>query len=91
MKSYVRIYVNEKYDVVFVEDLKVVFEFSGGIKGCWVLVVEVNGFKEIGVVKWEGISFYSSFCYEEKGICVWCVFGVGEGCFFVYEDFVKEE
>ena len=68
MKSHVRIYVNKKHDVVFAEDLKAALESSGGIKGCQVSVVEVNGLKKTGVVKWEGISFYSSFHYEEKGI-----------------------
>ena len=77
MKSHVRIYVNEKHDVVFAEDLKAALESSGGIKGCRVSVVEVNGLKETGVVKWEGISFYSSFRYEEKGIRAWRAFGVG--------------
>lgn len=51
MKSHVRIYVNEKHDVVFAEDLKGALESSGGIKGCRVSVVEVNGLKETGVVK----------------------------------------
>ena len=91
MKSHVRIYVNEKHDVVFAEDLKAALESSGGIKGCRVSVVEVNGLKETGVVKWEGISFYSSFRYEEKGIRAWRAFGVGEGRFFAYQDLVKEE
>ena len=91
MKSHVRIYVNEKHDVVFAEDLKAALESSGGIKGCRVSVVEVNGLKETGVVKWEGISFYSSFRYEEKGIRAWRAFGVGEGRLFAYEDLVKEE
>ena len=91
MKSHVRIYVNEKHDVVFAEDLKAALESSGGIKGCRVSVVEVNGLKETGVVKWEGVSFYSSFRYEEKGIRAWRAFGVGEGRLFAYEDLVKEE
>ena len=91
MKSHVRIYVNEKHDVVFGEDLKAALESSGGIKGCRVSVVEVNGRKETGVVKWEGISFYSSFRYEEKGIRAWRAFGVGEGRLFAYEDLVKEQ
>ena len=84
MKSHVRIYVNEKHDVVFPEDLKAALESSGGIKGCRVLVVEVNGLKETGVLKWEGISFYSSFHDEEKGIHAW------RGL-FAYDDLVKEE
>ena len=54
-------------------------------------MAEVNSLKETGVVKWEGISFYSSFRYEEKGVRAWRTFGVGEGRLFAYEDLVKEE
>ena len=78
MKSHARIYVNKKHDVVFAKDLKAALESSGGIK-------------ETGVVKWEGISFYSSFRYEEKGIRAWRAFGVGEGRLFAYEDLAKDE
>lgn len=91
MKSHIRIYVNEKHDVVTAEDLKAALESSGGVKGCRVAVVEVNTSKKTGVVKLDGISFYISFRYEEKGIRAWRAFGVGEGRVFAYEDLVKEE
>ena len=39
MKSHVRIYGNEKHDVVFAEGLKAALESSDGIKGCRVSVV----------------------------------------------------
>ena len=77
--------------MIFAEGLKAALESSCGIKGCQVSVVEVNGLEETGVVKWEGISSYSSFRYEEKGIRAWRAFVVGEGRLFAFEDLVKEE
>ena len=68
--------------MIFAEGLKAALESSCGIKGCRVSVVEVNGLQETGVVKWEGISSYSSFRYEEKGIRAWRAFVVGEGRLF---------
>ena len=67
--------------MVFAEDLKAALESSSRIKGCRVSVVEVNGLKETGVVKWEALAC-SSFRYEEKGIHAWRAFGVREGPLF---------
>lgn len=91
MKSHIRIYVNEKHDVVTAEEFKAALESSGGVKGCRAAVAELNTSKETGGVKWDGISFYSSFRYEEKGIRAWRAYGVGEGRLFAYEDLATNE
>lgn len=91
MKSQIRTFVNEKHDVITAEDMKAALESCGGVKGCRVAVVEVHAPNQTGVVKWDGISFYSSFRYEETGIRAWLAFGVGEGQLFAYEDLVKKE
>ena len=76
--------------MVFAEDLKAALESSSRIKGCRVSVVEVNGLKETGVVKWEGISFYSSFVRKRK-VCVLDMHLVLERGAFLPMNLAKEE
>ena len=76
--------------MVFGEDLKAALESSSRIKGCRVSVVEVNGLKETGVVKWEGISFYSSFVRKRK-VCVLDMHLVLERGAFLPMNLAKEE
>lgn len=75
MKVYIRWYVNERYDVVIVVEMKEVFELYGGIIGCRVVVVKINMVNEIGGInKFKGISKLNNFEFIEVGICVWCVY-----------------
>ena len=46
MKAYIKYWVNERHDVVTLEDMKAALESHGGIKGCRATVVEVDMTKE---------------------------------------------
>lgn len=37
-KSYICVYINEGYDVIIVEEMKMVLLFNGGFDGVWVIV-----------------------------------------------------
>lgn len=87
MKVYIRWFVNENNDVMIVEEMKKVFELYGGLRGCCVVVVEIDLFKDFYEVnKILDISLLYNFKFEDSGIWVWKVYNIGEGKFFKYKN-----
>lgn len=86
MKGYIQRWVNEKYDVVIVVDMKEVLEFYGGVRGCRIVVVEVDVVKVVKMVEWKGISVLFNFEFFVFGIRVWKVYVVGKGQMFLYDE-----
>lgn len=73
MKGHIKRWVNEEYDVIRAEDMKVALESHGGIKGCRVAVAEVDTTGEKNKNKNKdnkiaGISILNNYHYEESGI-----------------------
>lgn len=88
MKFYIRRWENEKYDVFIVFDMKIVFEFYGGFKGCCIVVVKIDLVVENVSLfnKILGISLLNNFVFIKNGICVWYVYNVGLGKVLLYKD-----
>lgn len=86
MKGYIQRWVNKKYEVVIVVDMKEVLEFYGGVRGCRIVVVEVDVVKVAKLEEWKGISVLVNFEFFFFGIRVWKVYGVGEGQMFLYDE-----
>lgn len=85
MKIYIRRWVNESYDVIIVEEMKVVLEFYGGVRGCRFVVVEIDKIKmNVEVRKIFGISFFNNFYFIEDGVWCWKVYQIGKGYFYLY-------
>lgn len=59
--------------------MKEVLEFYGGVRGCRIVVVEVDVVKVAKLEEWKGISVLVNFEFFFFGIRVWKVYGVGEG------------
>jgi len=74
MKALISRWVNEKHDVITVEDIKQALESHGGLRGCRAAVVQVDSTKEVGKDnKIPGISLLNNFAFEENGIRIWRV------------------
>ena len=88
MKAHIRRWVNEKHDVVSVEDMKTALESYGGVKGCRAAVVKVDVRREkaFGTNKIPGISLLNNFAFEPNGIRAWRGYGIGPGKLLQYSE-----
>ena len=81
IKSHVQRYISEGHDVVTAHDFKEAILSYGGISGVRVVLMsdaadrpqqEVTG-------RWDGISTFNNFLYEESCITVWKAYYIGQG------------
>ena len=80
MKSHMRRYLNEGNDIKTASDMKMALDSFGGVKGCRVVVVNVDTSRqEIEHHKWTGIQSYNNFEFIRSGVRVWKAFGIGKG------------
>lgn len=63
--------------MIIVVELKIVIEFS--LEFCVKVSYVLFKMLVILIIKWEGVSLFNNFKYEDSGICVWRVFNVGLG------------
>lgn len=80
LKAHMYRYLNEGHDPQTASDMKKALDAYGGVKGCYVAVVEVNESKQqITSHKWRGIQALHNFQFSPEGIRVWQAFNVGPG------------
>ncbi|XP_068737986.1 uncharacterized protein [Montipora capricornis] len=81
IKTHVRQYINEGHDVLTAHDFKEAMLSHGGINGVRVTLVtdflekpqqEMTG-------RWEGISSFNNFLYQEDCVTVWKAYNIGKG------------
>ena len=81
IKTHVRQYINERHDVLTAHDFKEAMLSHGGINGVRVTFVtdvlekpqqEMTG-------RWEGISSFNNFLYQEDCVTVWKAYNIGKG------------
>ena len=80
MKWHIRMFINEKHDIVAAEDMKIALESNGGVKGCNFIVAEVDVSEapEAGS-HFGGVSYLNNFAYEEDSIRCWKAYKQGKG------------
>ena len=86
MKGHIQRWVNEKHDVVTAVDMKEALESYGGVRGCRIVVAEVDVSKAAKPEEWRGISALFNFEFLASGIRAWKAYGVGEGQMFLYDE-----
>lgn len=86
MKGHIQRWVNEKHDVITAADMKEALESYGGVRGCRIVVAEVDVAKRATeTMEWKGISALFNFEFLATGIRAWKAYAVGEGQMFPYD------
>ena len=80
IKSHVRRYISEGHDVITVHDFREAILSHGGISGVRVVLVsDASGRPREVTGRWEGISTFNNFLYQESCITVWKAYNIGQG------------
>lgn len=84
MKGHIQRWINENHDVLTAADMKEALESYGGVRGCRVVVAEIDVSRAAKMEKWKGISKLFSFEFQASGIKAWKAYGIGQGQMFPY-------
>ncbi|XP_078671137.1 uncharacterized protein LOC144911185 [Branchiostoma floridae x Branchiostoma belcheri] len=79
IKSHIKAWINEGYDVETAEEFKAAVESHGGVSGVKVYHCEVNVEATVTSTKFEGINKLNNFEFTDAGVRVWRAYNVGEG------------
>ena len=83
LKSHMRRFINEGNDINTANDMKVVIESYGGVKGCYATVAEIqDSFQSMTKHSMTGIQALNNFLFESAGLRAWKAYNVGTGRFF---------
>ena len=81
IKTYVRQCINEGHDVLTAHGFKEAMLSHGGIKGVRVTLVTdvLEKPQQEMIVRWEGVSSFNNFLYQEDCVTVWKAYNIGQG------------
>ena len=81
IKTRVRQNINEGHDELTAHDFKEAMLSHGGIKGVRVTLVTdiLEKPQQEMTVRWEGISSFNNFLYQENCVTVWKAYNIGQG------------
>lgn len=83
VKSHMRCYINEGYDIRGAGDIKAAINSYGGVKGCQAAVVKEQEHNHtMKKHTMSGIQALNNFSFESEGLRVWKAYNVGPGKLF---------
>ncbi|KAK3745252.1 hypothetical protein QZH41_010884, partial [Actinostola sp. cb2023] len=90
LKSHIRRYVNEGYNVHTAADMKTAMDSYGGVKGCYVAVVATNEkCQTMTKHSLTGIQTFNNLLFESSGLRVWKAYNIGPGKYFTASQLEK--